>query len=106
MTHTIRPASPGDAPLVFAMIRELGAYERLSHEIDATPEMIAEALFGETHVELNADVRVLRFADLVGLVGGKEVAVGGDRRRESEQCTHQQSVLHLACVRMPSSQAS
>jgi GNAT superfamily N-acetyltransferase len=48
MTIIIRPASPGDAPLVFAMIRELGAYERLSHEIDATPEMIAEALFVET----------------------------------------------------------
>ncbi|WP_460448789.1 GNAT family N-acetyltransferase [Alsobacter sp. SYSU BS001988] len=47
MTLSVRPAARGDAPLVFAMIRELGEYERLSHEIDATPEMIGEALFGE-----------------------------------------------------------
>ncbi|WP_406854286.1 GNAT family N-acetyltransferase [Alsobacter sp. KACC 23698] len=47
MTLSVRPAALGDAPLVFAMIRELGEYERLSHEIDATPEMIEEALFGD-----------------------------------------------------------
>ncbi|GGH27313.1 N-acetyltransferase [Alsobacter metallidurans] len=47
MNQHIRPAVRGDAPLVMQLIRELGEYERLAHEIDATPEMIGEALFGE-----------------------------------------------------------
>jgi len=34
--HAIRPATLSDAPLVLAMIRELAAYERLAHEVDAT----------------------------------------------------------------------
>jgi GNAT superfamily N-acetyltransferase len=42
----IRPARPDDAPLVLAMIRELADYERLAHAVDATEDMIAEALFG------------------------------------------------------------
>jgi GNAT superfamily N-acetyltransferase len=42
----IRPAVPADAPLVFSLVRELAEYERLSHAVDATQEMIAEALFG------------------------------------------------------------
>lgn len=48
MTVSIRAAVPGDAALVFALIRELAAYERLAHEVDATEAMIAEALFGES----------------------------------------------------------
>ena len=32
--------------LVFALIGELAAYEKLAHEAVATPEMIASALFG------------------------------------------------------------
>ena len=47
MTLHIRPARRGDAPLVMQLIRELGEYERLAHEIDATPELIEQALFGE-----------------------------------------------------------
>lgn len=47
MTSHVRPARPEDAPLVFALVRELADYERLSHEVDATPEMLADALFGE-----------------------------------------------------------
>ena len=43
---TIRPAQPADAPLIFDLICELAAYEKLSHAVDATPAMIAEALFG------------------------------------------------------------
>lgn len=46
MTLAIRPAKPGEAGLVFAFIKALAEYERLSHEIDATEEMIAESLFG------------------------------------------------------------
>ena len=45
---SIRPAAPADAPLIFDLIRELAEYEKLAHAVDATPEMIAEALFGAT----------------------------------------------------------
>lgn len=41
----IRRARPGEAGLVLSFIRELAAYEKLSHEVEATEEMIAEALF-------------------------------------------------------------
>ncbi len=44
--HAIRPATLSDAPLVLAMIRELAAYERLAHEVDATEADIEAALFG------------------------------------------------------------
>ena len=43
---TIRPAEPDDAPLIFAFVRELANYERLSHEVVATAEDIRTALFG------------------------------------------------------------
>ena len=46
MTHHIRTATPDDAALVFELVRELAAYEQLSNEVDATAEMLAEALFG------------------------------------------------------------
>ena len=48
MTLAIRPAAPGDAALVLAFIRELAAYERLAHEVDATEEAVAAALFAGT----------------------------------------------------------
>jgi GNAT superfamily N-acetyltransferase len=44
---SIRAARPDDAPLVFALVRELADYEKLSAEVDATQEMIAAALFCE-----------------------------------------------------------
>lgn len=47
MSLVIRPARPGDAPLVFAFIRELADYERLLHEVDAGVEDIDRALFCE-----------------------------------------------------------
>ncbi|WP_112662552.1 GNAT family N-acetyltransferase [Microvirga flavescens] len=47
MTLTIRPAEPRDAALVFAFIRELAEYEKLAHEVDATQDDVAQALFGE-----------------------------------------------------------
>jgi diamine N-acetyltransferase len=43
---TIRAAAPGDAPSIFALIKELAGYERLSHQVDASQEQIAAALFG------------------------------------------------------------
>jgi GNAT superfamily N-acetyltransferase len=46
MTHSIRPATPDDAALIHALIRELADYERLAHAVRSTPEMIGEALFG------------------------------------------------------------
>jgi GNAT superfamily N-acetyltransferase len=47
MSLSIRPARPGEAPLVHGFVRELADYERLSHEVDATEAMLDAALFGE-----------------------------------------------------------
>ena len=47
MSLNIRRVRPGEAGLVLAFIRELAEYEKLSHEVEATEEMIAEALFVE-----------------------------------------------------------
>jgi GNAT superfamily N-acetyltransferase len=44
----IREASPDDAPLILAFIRDLAAYERLAEEVVATEDAIRETLFGET----------------------------------------------------------
>jgi GNAT superfamily N-acetyltransferase len=46
MTTAIRPAIPADAPLIFALIGELAAYEKLSHEVKASQAGIAAILFG------------------------------------------------------------
>jgi GNAT superfamily N-acetyltransferase len=46
MPVTIRPAAPAESGLVLAFVRELAAYERLAHEVDATEEALAAALFG------------------------------------------------------------
>ena len=43
---TIRPARPGEAALVLQFVRELAAYEKLTHEVHATEAMIDGALFG------------------------------------------------------------
>jgi GNAT superfamily N-acetyltransferase len=41
----LRAAVEADAALIFALVRELADYEKLSHEVDATPEAIAATLF-------------------------------------------------------------
>lgn len=41
----LRPAAPADAALIANLVRELAAYERLSHEAEADEAMLAEALF-------------------------------------------------------------
>jgi GNAT superfamily N-acetyltransferase len=43
---SIRPARPGEAALVLSFVRELAAYEKLTHEVDATEAMLDAALFG------------------------------------------------------------
>lgn len=43
---TIRQAGPEDAALVFNFVRELAEYERLAHEVVATQDDLAQALFG------------------------------------------------------------
>lgn len=45
---TLRPAQADDAAEILALIRELADYERLLHEVDATPEDLHAALFGAT----------------------------------------------------------
>lgn len=42
---SIRPARPGEAGLVFSLVRELAAYERLLDTVVATEAMIDAALF-------------------------------------------------------------
>lgn len=46
MSLSIRRARPGEAGLVLDFVRELAAYEKLSHEVEATEAGIADALFG------------------------------------------------------------
>jgi GNAT superfamily N-acetyltransferase len=44
----IRAAVPGDVPLILAFIRELAEYEKLTHEVSATEELLHATLFGPT----------------------------------------------------------
>jgi GNAT superfamily N-acetyltransferase len=46
MSLTIRRARPGEAGLVLSLVRELAAYQKLHHEVEATEAMIDAALFG------------------------------------------------------------
>ncbi|MGH6725244.1 MAG: GNAT family N-acetyltransferase [Pseudolabrys sp.] len=41
----LRAAVPRDSALIFALVRELADYEKLSGDVDATEEQIAAALF-------------------------------------------------------------
>lgn len=43
----IRPATATDVPVILQFIRELAAYEKLSHEVTATEELLRRNLFGE-----------------------------------------------------------
>ncbi|MBV9217810.1 MAG: GNAT family N-acetyltransferase [Methylobacteriaceae bacterium] len=47
MSLSIRRAGPSDAPLILALVRELAEYERLAHEVVATQDELAAALFGQ-----------------------------------------------------------
>jgi GNAT superfamily N-acetyltransferase len=46
MTIHIKPATEHDVPLILRMIRALGEYERLSHQVVATETSLRETLFG------------------------------------------------------------
>ena len=46
----IRAATPADVALIFALIKELAEYERLSQEVVATEAQIRATLFGERPV--------------------------------------------------------
>jgi GNAT superfamily N-acetyltransferase len=47
---SLRPALPSDVSLIVTFIRELAAYEKLSHEVVAREEDFRAALFGERPV--------------------------------------------------------
>jgi GNAT superfamily N-acetyltransferase len=42
----IRPAGPGDVPMILTLIHELAAYERAPDEVRATEPQLRDALFG------------------------------------------------------------
>jgi len=43
----IKVATISDVPLILSLIKDLAAYERLSHEVVATESILRESLFGE-----------------------------------------------------------
>ena len=59
MSLSIASAVEADAGLVLSLVRELAAYERLSHAVTATEEDVAASLFGERP---EAEVRIARWA--------------------------------------------
>ena len=46
MTAVVRRAAPADAAFIHALVVELAVYERLAHEVRATPDALGTALFG------------------------------------------------------------
>ena len=48
MSMVIRPARPSDAALIFSLVCELAAYEKLAHEVVTTADELAAALFSQT----------------------------------------------------------
>ncbi len=53
-------ATRADVPIIDRFIRELAEYERLAHTVTATPELLAEQLFGPTAA---AEVVIAREGD-------------------------------------------
>lgn len=47
MSLSVRKAAPGDEALILGFIRELADYEKLSHEVVATPAHLTKTLFCE-----------------------------------------------------------
>jgi len=43
---SVRPATPDDVPHILAFIRELAEYEKLTHEVSATEELLHATMFG------------------------------------------------------------
>jgi GNAT superfamily N-acetyltransferase len=46
METTIAPVTPAEVPILLELIRELARFEKLEHEVEATPELFNRALFG------------------------------------------------------------
>lgn len=46
MSLAIRPATSSDAAQILEFVAKLAEYEKLSHEVEATPDQFADALFG------------------------------------------------------------
>ena len=46
MPTQIRPATPDDIPHILQFIRELADYEKLSHQVTATKDLLHQHLFG------------------------------------------------------------
>ena len=48
----VRPATPGDVPVLFGLIQALAEYEKLSHAVTGSPASLEEHLFGkQTYAE-------------------------------------------------------
>jgi len=45
-TITISPVTRAEVPALLEMIRELARFEKLEHEVEATPKILEESLFG------------------------------------------------------------
>jgi GNAT superfamily N-acetyltransferase len=56
----IVPAQENDVPLILSFIRGIAEYERLSHEVVATEDLLRQSLFGEKPV---AEVLIARYQD-------------------------------------------
>lgn len=48
MSLSIRAARPADSALIFALVKELADYEKLTGEVDASEDEIAAALFSDS----------------------------------------------------------
>jgi GNAT superfamily N-acetyltransferase len=57
---TLQPVAPAGIPVLLGLIRELARFERLEHEVVATQELLAAALFGP---ERTAEALIAREGD-------------------------------------------
>ncbi len=67
MEQLIRPAEAADVPVLLQLVHELAMYEREPEAVEATEDMLAEALFGPAptascHVALDTGGDVVGFA--------------------------------------------
>ena len=46
MDSTIAPVTPAEIPVLLELIKELARFEKLEHEVEATVELLHQAIFG------------------------------------------------------------
>lgn len=46
----IEPATEGDVPVILSFVQKLAEYEKLSHQVTATEELLRQTLFGKRRV--------------------------------------------------------